>query len=257
MKIGVRPMSSDAAWQAVYEAACAPYRGDGGLRHRWAWHWARGKLAHDPVFRGLLERGELRAGNRVLDIGCGQGLLASLLRACVAVAARGAWPASWPPAPLALEYTGIELMPKDVARANAALGGLPGATPKAHIVCADLRQATLPACDLAVLLDVLHYVEPGAQDDLLSRVRDALAPGGRLLLRVGDAAQRRGFAYSQWIDRVVCAVRGLRMPRTWGRPLDDWVALLVRLGFSPVRCVTMGPGTPFPNVLLVAELQTR
>ena len=257
MRPAVAPPGSDAAWQAVYEAACAPYRGDGGLRHRWAWHWARGKLARDPVFRGLLERGELGDSARVLDLGCGQGLLARLLRACAAVAARGAWPADWPPAPLALEYTGIALMPKDVARANAARVRPTGTTPAAHIVCADLRQAPLPACDLAVLLDVLHYVEPGAQDELLARVRDALAPGGRLLLRVGDATQRRGFAYSQWIDRLVCAARGLRMPRTWGRPLEDWVALLGRLGFGPVRRVAMGQGTPFPNVLLVVELRAR
>ena len=196
----------DEVWRELHRMACAHYRAAG----HFAWYFARGKLGRDPVFRAMLERGDLPARARVLDIGCGQGLLASLLRACVAVAARGAWPASWPPAPLALEYTGIELMPKDVARANAALGGLPGATPKAHIVCADLRQATLPACDLAVLLDVLHYVEPGAQDDLLARVRDALAPGGRLLLRVGDAAQRRGFASSQWIDRVVCEARSHR-----------------------------------------------
>jgi hypothetical protein len=60
-------------------AACAPYRRSG----RFAWHFARGKLGRDPVFRGMLERGDLPASARVVDIGCGQGLLASLLQACM------------------------------------------------------------------------------------------------------------------------------------------------------------------------------
>ena len=52
-----------------------------------------------------------------------------------------------------------------------------------------MRTAVLPACDLVVILDVLHYVDPAAQAGVLRRVLDALAPGGRLLLRIGDAVR--------------------------------------------------------------------
>ena len=83
-------------------------------------------------------------------------------------------------------------------------------------------------------------------------MRDALQPGGRLLLRVGDAASRRGFAISQWVDRTVTRIRGHRVSPTWGRPLADWTALLQRLGFS-VQSMPMSEGTPFANVLLVAD----
>ena len=71
--------SADQAWRELHARSCAPYRAAG----RFAWHFARGKLGRDPVFRGLVERGELRCGDgppRVVDIGCGQGLLASLLQ---------------------------------------------------------------------------------------------------------------------------------------------------------------------------------
>ena len=241
------PPQSDAAWRALHAAACAPYRPAG----RWAWHWARGKLARDPVFRGLLESGELPPHARVLDIGCGQGLIAALLHACAQAAARGAWPAAWPSAPSAAAYTGIELMPRDVARGNAALRGLPFSP---ELICADMRDATLPECDVVVILDVLHYVEQAAQLAVLTRVRDALAASsGRLLLRVGDAASARGFAASQWVDRIVTAARGHRAAPTWGRPLAEWTALLQDLGFA-VRSVPMSQGTPFANVLLVADL---
>ena len=235
-----------AAWSALHTAACAPYRGSS----RWAWHWARGKLTGDPVFRGLLERGDLPPRARVLDIGCGQGLVASLLQACADLQRGGHWPAAWSVPSSAVGYTGIELMPRDVARAEATLRGLPL---QPRFVCADMRQAALPACDVVVILDVLHYVDHAAQDALLRRVRDALQPHGRLLLRVGDAANRRGYAASQWVDRIVTWVRGHRVAPTFGRPLTAWAAQLQGLGFQ-VRAVPQSQGTPFANVLLVADL---
>ena len=76
----------------------------------------------------------------------------------------------------------------------------------------------------------------------------------RLLLRVGDAASRRGYRISQWVDRTVTRVRGHRVAPTWGRPLAEWMALLQRQGFA-VRSLPMSRGTPFANVLLVADLK--
>jgi SAM-dependent methyltransferase len=237
---------SDSAWRTLLDAACAPYRGAG----RFAWHFARGKLGRDPVFRSLLERGDLPAQARVLDIGCGQGLLASLLATIDSHAPRGLWPAHWPAAPVGARYHGIELMARDVARAESALVEL---EPAPTFVCADMCRAELPPSDVVVILDVLHYVDHAAQDALLARVRDALAPRGRLLLRVGDADSRPGFLTSQWVDCIVTLTRGHRVPPTFGRPLSGWVARLKTLGFK-VQPVPMSAGTPFANVLLVAEL---
>ncbi len=242
-------LGPDRAWQALLDQACAPYRQSG----RFAWHFARGKLGRDPVFRGLLERGDIGRRARVLDIGCGQGLLASLLQVCADAGRQGRWPAAWPAAPMARAYTGIELMPRDVRRAQAAVGTLPLAP---QFVCADMREAALPDCDLVVILDVLHYVDHAAQQALLARVRQALGAaggGGRLLLRVGDMGAARGFAVSQWVDRVVTMARGHRVPPTWGRPVSDWLPLLRSLGFSRAEAVPMSQGTPFANVLLVAD----
>ena len=245
-----RNAATNRFWLHLLDEAAAPYRAAG----RFAWHFARGKLGRDPVFRGMLERGDFHPGGRVVDIGCGQGLLVSLLQRCGALAQAGHWPAGWPAAPVLTAYTGIELMPRDVQRAQAAVGGLvlPGsASPR--FVCGDMRQVALPACDLVVILDVLHYVDHAAQDALLQRVRDALRPHGRLLLRVGDMDARRGFRISQWVDIVVTWVRGHRAPPTWGRPVVQWQAALQGLGFQ-VRAVPMSAGTPFANVLLVATL---
>jgi SAM-dependent methyltransferase len=244
--LGGLPASGRAAWRLLRRAAAEPYRRAG----RFAWHFARGKLGHDPAFRAMLERGDLSARQRVLDIGCGQGLMASLLQSCLDLQRNGLWPSGWPQGPAVVAYTGIELMQRDVQRAERALHGSPL---QPRFVCADMCGAPLPACDLVVILDVLHYVDHKAQDAVLQRVRDALQPDGRLLLRVGDAANRRRFLISQWVDHAVTLIRGHRVPPTWGRPLPDWVALLQGLGFS-TAALPMSQGTPFANVLLVADV---
>ncbi|RZL65140.1 MAG: class I SAM-dependent methyltransferase [Variovorax sp.] len=242
--------SPDTAWRQLHEAATLPYKKAG----QFAWHFARGKLGRDPVFRGLIERGLIGPRHRrVVDIGCGQGLFASLLASMSAMQRQGAWPAAWAATPAAADYTGIELMPRDVARAKASIGHL---QPAPQLVCADMCSATLPPCDLVVILDVLHYVDIAAQDGVLRRVRDALQPDGRLLLRVGDASSRRGFAISQWVDRTVTRMRGHKVSPTWGRPLNAWVATLESMGFR-VQSIPMSEGTPFANVLLVADLGPR
>jgi SAM-dependent methyltransferase len=240
------PLAPQAAWTRLHRGATERYRGSG----RFAWHFARGKLGRDPVFRALLERGAIPAHARVLDIGCGQGLLASVLAACDGLAQAHAWPNTWAPAPTHTRYSGIDLMPRDIARAQLALAVL---SPPPTLICGDMRTTPFPSCDVVVVLDVLHYIDIAAQDAVLTRIRAALDPGGRLLLRVGDASQRVGFAVSQWVDRVVTTVRGHRAPPTYGRTLDQWRSALQGLGFT-VQALPMSRGTPFANVLLQCEL---
>ena len=240
-------LSPQAAWHRLHDAASARYRRSG----RFAWHFARGKLARDPVFRALLEGGGVAPHARLLDIGCGQGLLASLLAACDSMASSHLWPATWAPAPIGTRYTGIDLMPRDIARAQQALSPL---ARQPQLICGDMCTTPFEPCDVVVVLDVLHYVDIAAQDAVLARIRVALGSGGRLLLRVGDASQRWRFAASQWVDRVVTSVRGHRTPPTWCRTLDQWHAALQAIGFT-VRALPMSHGTPFANVLLHCEAQ--
>ncbi len=72
----------------LLDQACEPYRQAGRI----AYHLARGKLRGDPVFRAILELGLLRGYPRILDLGCGQGLLAAWLRAAAHCYERGTWP---------------------------------------------------------------------------------------------------------------------------------------------------------------------
>ena len=75
----------------------------------------------------------------------------------------------------------------------------------------------------------------------------------RPLLRVGNAADRRRFLISQWVDTAVTRLRGHRVTPTFCRSLDEWRQLLESIGFR-VTSLPMSQRTPFANVLLVADL---
>jgi len=231
------------AWRAMVTAASEPYQRAG----KFAWHFARGKLRWDPVFAHLLARGLIAPRTRVLDIGCGQGLLASLLAAAAQAAREGRWPSDWAEAPVDVRVSGIEVLERDVERARDALGA------GFDIVCADMRTAPFAAVDAVVILDVLHYVSIAEQDAVLARVRAALPIGGRLVLRIGDASARRGFFASSWVDRFVKLARGQGFGGQTGRTLAAWKSRLAELGFA-VESEPMHAGTPFANVLLFATV---
>src|SRR4051812_30718555 len=129
--------------KSLIDSASAPYRSAG----RFAWHFARGKLGGDPVFVGLLEHGLLAGQARVLDIGCGQGLLAAWLTSANEAHAKGTWPADWPEAPNPASIHGIELMPRDVARAQRALGNA------ARFTVGDMCRTEFGKADAVVILD--------------------------------------------------------------------------------------------------------
>jgi SAM-dependent methyltransferase len=227
---------------ALLDAACEPYRNAG----RFAYHFARGKLRTDPVYRAILELGLLLGRARVLDLGCGQGLLSAWLQAAERCYDRGSWPRAWPPAPRALSTRGIELMARDVERARCALG------PTSEVSHGDIRDAAFGAVDAVVILDVLHYMPPQAQLDVLQRVRTALPSRGLLLLRVGDAGGGLRFHYGQWSDRLVMLLRGHAIAAQHCRSLAQWRTVLRECGFDS-EAKPMSHGTPFANVLLIAH----
>jgi SAM-dependent methyltransferase len=234
--------STDSFHAALRDAASEPYRKAG----RFAYHFARGKLGADPVFRAILHQGLLSGRERILDLGCGQGLLTSWLSAAGRLQRNGTWPNTWPPPPEPCFVRGIELMPRDVARARTALG------PRCEVTQGDIRRAEFGGADAVVILDVLHYMEAPVQRSILRRVRECLQPGGLLLLRVGDAGGGLRFRITRGIDAIAMLARGHGMVPAHCRSVQQWQEWLGEYGFD-VKTAPMSQGTPFANVLLIAH----
>ncbi|QQP93287.1 class I SAM-dependent methyltransferase (plasmid) [Skermanella sp. TT6] len=233
---------TDALFRDLVEAAALPYRESG----RYAWHFAKGKLGGDPVFRFLLRTPVLPSAGRLLDLGCGQGVLMALLRSAAARHAEGTWPADWPPPPRNLDLRGVELGARRARTAQAALGD------GAAVVHGDIREVPLPRSTAIVILDVLLYLGRDDQARVLARCAEALEPGGVLVLREADAGAGIRFGVTRWAERVACWSRGQwRQPLVY-RPAPEWAALLEGLGFT-VAMTPMSSGTPFGNMLFVAR----
>lgn len=211
-----------------------------------AYFFARGKLKGDPIFRDVLERGLVPDGARLLDLGCGQGVLAAWLLGARALFEAGGWTSAWPEPPRLRSIFGVELMPRDVARARRALGD------RVRFEVGDIRTVALDEADVVAIFDVLHYIDYDAQEAVLRRVRAALVPGGRLVTRFGDAAGGLRFFLCNLVDHCVAFTRGHRLPRLYCRPLAEWTALLERLGFR-VETLPMNGDLPFANVMVVAD----
>jgi SAM-dependent methyltransferase len=243
-------VSGATALTPLIGAASAYYRRAG----RFAVHFARSKLKHDPAYRTILGRGLLAGHAHVLDLGCGQGLLGAWLlaaRAYHAAGGRSVWPHEWPAPPLLRSYRGVDINRQEVRRARQAFAFEPGIP--VQIEHADICEVEYTSADAIVILDVLHYLDHAAQERVLQRVRGALAPDGLLLLRIGDAGGGLGHSFGKALDHTVALLRRGRWVPLKCRALADWQQLLSHCGFVS-RSVPLIEHTAFVNVLLRAQV---
>ena len=235
--------------QILLDNASRPFRGSG----RFSYHYSRGKLSSDCIFREVLKRGIFPAEARFLDLGCGQGSLFGWLLAARNLYEKGSWPSDWAPPPKPLSLRGVELMQKDVDRAVRAFGST---HPVVTVHQGDMCEVDLGQADVITILDALHYIDYARQVEVLERIRAALPPGGLFLTRVGDAGAGLPYHLCNWVDRVVTFVRGHRLPTLYGRRLADWIELLQSLGFQ-VESMSMSEGKPFANIMLIARVPVQ
>jgi 1-acyl-sn-glycerol-3-phosphate acyltransferase len=129
-----------------------------------------GKLKTDPLYRGL--DAIIPETGAILDLGAGHGLLAAIL----ARKSRGR-------RVVGVDYDADKVR---VARAAArSLGNL-------EFRIGDVRTCELPAADVVLLIDLLHYWPPETQRRIIARAAAALTGGGILILREAIAAPSLG-----------------------------------------------------------------
>ena len=230
----------------LLEDASRPFRGGG----HFAYHYSRGKLSSDCIFREVLKRGIFPPAARFLDLGCGQGSLFAWLLAARKLYEQGHWPGDWAMPPKPLRLRGVELMQRDVDRAARAFGAN---HPVVSIRQGDMCQVDLGEADVVTILDALHYIDHARQEDLLGRIRAALPAGGLFLTRVGDAGAGLPYHLCNWVDHAVTFVRGHRLLKLYCCKLVEWIELLKGLGFQ-VEAMPMSQGKPFANIMLISRV---
>jgi SAM-dependent methyltransferase len=145
--------------------------------------------------------------------------------------------------PVYSHFVGIDTRPRVASLAAEALAGAP-----VEIIAADASGAPLPACDAALLFDVLHMMPVEQQETLLSAVKSALRPGGVVLVREADANTGWRFAVVRIGNRLKAMVgRNWKQHFAFRQP-DEWIACFEAHGF---RVETFpGPAShPFGNTL--------
>ena len=206
-----------------------------------AWEFARGKLRGDPLYRDVLLGGWLPSGGRLLDIGCGQGLMLALLAEAELFERAGTEPTG-KRLPRFDRMVGVELRPHRARLARAALGA------DAEILESDARTISAGACRVVLLFDVLHMMPPHDQDALLATAVDALEPGGVILVREADASAGWRFQAVRIGNRLTALASGAwRQPLVF-RTVSEWRECFSRHGLD-VEGAPASAGTPFANHL--------
>jgi SAM-dependent methyltransferase len=152
-------MKNGRAACAEHELACAQVAAR--FRERWLRIYARQKLRSDPVFPAAFAL--LREATApIIDLGCGVGLLAFYLRE-----------RNFSPPIIGLDRDGRKIDRAKAARCDDR---------DVEFFQQDVRGPVSQTGNI-VLFDLLHYLRPNEQVDLLTRAIPQVPPGGLLLIR--------------------------------------------------------------------------
>lgn len=172
------PLEAEAALQIA--RAYLPPRWYG---NRWHYYYARAKLRSDPLYPGIADA--LHGSDApLLDLGCGIGLLAHALRA------HG----------IDLPYRGIDNDAAKIACARTAAAHAQLAD--VQFDCVNLADGTPPHRGSVAILDVLQFVQPHVQDEILADAVAMLTPGARLVIRTGLHDDSRRARMTRRIDQL-------------------------------------------------------
>lgn len=187
---------------------------------------ARFSKLSDPVIRAFFSGiVPMAPGGRVLDIGCGSGLLLKTMSEINPD----------------LSGLGIEV---DDAAAGQAVGNMEawGLGDRFEIIKGDIRELwdDVPRFNLITLVNVVYYFPVDQRAELFRALRSRLIPGGSLAIVMNMQGKPYDFAAAN-LNMANAAMQGVT-------PLPDPATLKVQLkegGFSNVRVSDLMPGSSF------------
>lgn len=197
---------------------------------RWQRHYVASKLRTDPVYQAIA--GQLAASPLpVLDIGCGLGLLAFYLRA------HGQNP----------PFLGVDFDAPKISAAKIAATKL-GAE-HTEFRSTDVQTGLPPHSGNVCILDVLQYLTPVGQDELLTEAARRVPAGGVLAIRSGLRDESTRFKITVAGDLFAKATFWMKSAPKHYPGAADFERILSPYGTVEIR--PLWGRTPFNNHLVV------
>lgn len=198
---------------------------------KWVEQFVYWKMRCDPLFAAL-DKTVPRQGF-ILDLGCGYGMASH-----------------W------LAYSGLDRqllgVDYDADKIRVAQRSAPHHD-RLRFEQADLLAWDYPACDAVLLFDVLHYWTPDKQELILTKARQALHPGGRLILRDAARAETKEHGNVTFWEKLATGighnktVEGLHFLSE-----TELRGMLQRAGFEDIQLVPSAGNDS--NILLTASV---
>ncbi len=163
---------------------------------------------------------------RILDVGCGYGLLANL------ISLRSA----------KREVFGIDSSSK---RINVARGTI-GARKNIQFELKNSDDIDLAKYDAVVMSDFLHHLSYHKQEELIKRVYEGLSYGGILIIQDIDTKPSWKYSFAYLIDVI------FNLEVSNYRSLNNFVEMLTKIGFK-VRSERIDKGVPLPDVIYICR----
>ena len=196
--------------------------------------FVRGRLATAPL-EALASRAE---GARMLDVGCGHGVLVALL--AVGFPSR--------------HVVGIDPDERKIEWARASVGRLANVELRACTI--EVLAAERPAeFDTVLVADVLYLLAAAAWRPFLAAARALLRPGGRLVLK--EAEDDGSWRVKKALFQEQLMVRMLRRTHSSGAvgfaPRSTLEAAVRAAGFAIEDVVPLARGYSTPHLMIVAR----
>jgi SAM-dependent methyltransferase len=148
----------------------------------------------DTAQRQAIDLAKLRGDEVILDLGSGRGemLIACGLRGCQA----------W----------GIDYSPAAVDIARRTIAGVPEVVGRIRVEHMDVREIRLPSAqfDVVFVMDLVEHIPQNDLVGVMTRIRDVLRPGGRLIIHTGPTLNF--LRVGQHVKRVLYRLRGRETP---------------------------------------------
>ncbi|MCU0700549.1 MAG: class I SAM-dependent methyltransferase [Myxococcaceae bacterium] len=191
------------------------------------------------LFSAPLEAMAARArGTRLLDVGCGHGVLAALL--AIGFPERS--------------VVGIDPDARKIDWARRSVGRFPNVRLEATTVDA-LAQLEAASFDSVFVADVLYLLPPAQWPTFLSACRALLAPRGRLVLKEAEDDGSWRAKKTLWQEQLMVRVLGRthESGAVGFEPRETLIRALEETGFSIRESAPMTRGYTTPHVIFVAE----